>query len=89
MKLETRIVYFCCMNLLIETLGWIASVLIVGAYALNLRGALSANDPRYIWSNIVGGVFFVVNTIHHGAYPSALVNVIWVIIALAALLKKK
>lgn len=77
------------MNLLIETLGWIASVLIVGAYALNLRGTLPASDPRYIWSNIVGGVFFVVNTIHHQAYPSALVNVVWVVIALAALIRKK
>ncbi len=76
------------MNILIETLGWIASVLIVGAYALNLRGSLSAKDPRYIWSNIVGGIFFVVNTYHHGAYPSALVNVVWVIIALTALLSK-
>ncbi|KAB7732881.1 hypothetical protein F5984_02725 [Rudanella paleaurantiibacter] len=77
------------MNLLIETLGWIASVLIVGSYALNLRGTLAASDPRYIWSNIVGGLFFVVNTVHHGAYPSALVNVVWVIIAFAALLRKK
>lgn len=76
------------MNILIETLGWIASVLIVGAYAFNLRGTLSAKDPRYIWSNIIGGIFFVVNTYHHGAYPSALVNVVWVIIALTALLRK-
>ncbi|TAE26673.1 MAG: hypothetical protein EAZ91_17425 [Cytophagales bacterium] len=77
------------MNILIETLGWIASVLIVGAYALNLRGTLSSQDPRYVWSNIVGGSFFVVNTYHHGAYPSALVNVVWVIIALGALVRKK
>lgn len=76
------------MNMLIEILGWIASVLIVGAYAFNLRGTLSVKDPRYIWSNIVGGTFFVINTYHHGAYPSALVNVIWVIIAVTALIRK-
>ena len=84
---EPRNPYFCGMNILIETLGWIASVLIVGAYALNIRGTLSVRDPRYIWSNLVGGVFFVINTIHHGAYPSALVNVVWVIIAVTALIR--
>jgi hypothetical protein len=76
------------MNLFIEILGWIGSVLVVGAYALNLRGTLSAKDPRYIWSNLIGGLFFVVNTLHHGAYPSALVNVVWVIIALVTLAQK-
>ena len=76
------------MDMLIEILGWIGSVLIVGAYGLNIRGTLSVKDPRYIWSNLVGGVFFVINTYHHGAYPSALVNVVWVIIAITALVQK-
>jgi hypothetical protein len=35
----------------------------------------------------VGGAFFIVNTAYHGAYPSALVNVVWVIIAVFSLLK--
>jgi len=76
-------------TIIIELLGWIASVLIVGAYYLNIRGKLPAQSPGYVWANMVGGLFFVVNTIYHGAYPSALVNVVWVLIALAALLKKK
>ena len=75
--------------LLIEVLGWVASVLIVGAYALNIKGKLASDRPAYIWMNLVGGCFFVVNTWFHGAYPSAFVNVVWVLIAGAALLKKK
>jgi len=70
---------------LIEALGWIGSVLIVGAYFLNIRGVLAASDARYIWANLVGGLFFIVNTWYHGAYPSALVNVVWVLIALFSL----
>ncbi len=77
------------MHIFIETIGWIASVLIVGAYYLNIRGKLHAGSPAYIWANMIGGVFFVANTIWHGAYPSAVVNVIWVVIAVAALIKKK
>jgi hypothetical protein len=72
----------------IEALGWIASVLIVGAYFLNIRGQLASSDPRYVWANLIGGLFFVINTWYHSAYPSALVNVVWVLIALFSLLKK-
>ena len=76
-------------NIIIEVLGWIGSVLIVGAYFMNIRGNWNASKPMYIWCNLIGGIFFVINTIYHTAYPSAIVNVIWVIIAVAALLKRK
>ena len=77
------------LELLIEILGWIASVLIVGSYALNITGKLSASSKTYVLANIIGGVFFVVNTYYHQAYPSMFVNVIWVIIAIYMISKKK
>jgi hypothetical protein len=77
------------MTVLIEILGWIASILIVGSYALNITGRLSAKSKTYVTANIIGGIFFVINTYYHQAYPSMLVNVIWVIIALVMILKKK
>jgi hypothetical protein len=77
------------MTILVEVLGWIASMLIVGSYALNITGRLSAKSKLYVTANIIGGVFFVVNTYYHQAYPSMLVNIVWVIIALVMLTKKK
>ena len=77
------------MNILIEIMGWIASVLIVGSYALNITGKLPASSKTYVLANIIGGVFFVVNTYYHQAYPSMFVNVIWVIIAIYMISKKK
>jgi hypothetical protein len=77
------------MNILIEMLGWIASVLIVGSYALNITGKLAASSKIYVLANIIGGVFFVVNTYYHKAYPSMFVNVVWVIIAIYMISKKK
>ena len=74
---------------LIEMLGWIASVLIVGSYALNITGKLPASSKIYVLANIIGGVFFVVNTYYHKAYPSMFVNVVWVIIAIYMISKKK
>ena len=77
------------MNILIEMIGWIASVLIVGSYALNITGKLHASSKTYVLANIIGGIFFVVNTYYHQAYPSMFVNVIWVIIAIYMISKKK
>jgi len=76
------------MGILIEVLGWIASLLIVGSYALNITGKLAANSKTYVVANLVGGLFFVLNTYYHQAYPSMLVNFIWVLIAIVMLLKK-
>lgn len=76
-------------QILIEIAGWIASILIVGSFALNITGKLSAKSRLYVWSNILGGLLFVVNTYYHKAYPSMLVNMIWVIIAFIMLNKKQ
>jgi len=76
------------MNILVEILGWIGSVLIVGSYALNITGRLEATSKLYVLANIMGGLFFVVNTYFHQAYPSMFVNIVWVIIAIIMLNKK-
>ena len=76
------------MNYFIETIGWIGAVLIVGAYFLNITGRLKSSSAIYIISNLFGGIFFTVNTLVHHAYPSMIVNIIWVLIAMGALLKK-
>lgn len=76
-------------EIVVEVLGWIGSVLIVGAYGLNILGKLSSNAPAYIWMNMIGGLFFIVNTVHHHAYPSAVVNIIWVFIAIYSIINRK
>jgi hypothetical protein len=76
------------MKLTIDIMGWIASALIVGAYFFNIRGKLKADSPLYVWSNLIGGILFIVNTFYVGAYPSMAVNIVWVVIAIAALSKK-
>jgi len=76
------------MNYFVEIIGWIGAVLIVGAYFLNITGRLKSSSAIYIISNLLGGIFFTINTLVHHAYPSMIVNIIWVLIAIAALLKK-
>jgi hypothetical protein len=76
------------MESFIEIIGWIGAILIVGSYGLNINGKLKSSSAIYIISNLTGGIFFTVNTFVHHAYPSMIVNIIWVIIAITALLKK-
>ncbi len=74
-------------EIFVEIVGWLGSILIVGSYYLNIQGKIESNDSRYIWANLIGGIFFILNTISHQAYPSAFVNIIWVIIAIGAIIK--
>ena len=47
---------------LIEIMGQIASISLVGLYALNITGRLAASSKLYVLDNIIGGVLFVLNT---------------------------
>lgn len=73
------------MDQFIEIIGWIGAILIVGSYFLNINGKLKSASAVYIFCNLLGGIFFTINTLVHKAYPSMIVNIIWVIIALGAL----
>jgi len=74
-------------KVLIEIAGWIAAVLILVAYGLLSAGKLTGKSVAYQVMNIVGAIGFVINTGYNGAYPSAVLNVIWVGIGAWALMK--
>jgi len=75
--------------ILIDIIGWIGSVMVVMAYALNMYKKMASDSVAYYGLNIVGSACLIVNTIYHHAIPSAVVNVIWVFIALVALIRRK
>jgi hypothetical protein len=69
----------------IEAIGWISALLILGAYMLVSTGRLTGQSAAYQWMNAAGAAGFVVNTAWHGAIPSAVLNVVWCLIAVWAL----
>lgn len=73
------------MLIAVEIIGWLAAALILGAYALLTAGKLNARSPLYQWMNVAGAAGFIVNSGINGAYPSAVLNVIWMGIGAAAL----
>ena len=80
------------MKLLIDVIGWIGSIEVILAYGLNSYQKISSNSLAFQLLNLTGGAFLIANTIYYGAFPSAFINVIWVLIAIPAIyqiLKKK
>jgi hypothetical protein len=62
-----------------EVVGWLGAVTVVGAYALVTRAGTSV---LYHVLNIVGAAGLLVNALHHRAFPSTAVNVVWIVIAI-------
>ncbi len=76
------------MNLIIfEVLGWSGTILILLAYFLVSFQKITANSSIYQALNLFGAGFVFLNVFVHQAYPSAGLNLVWLIIALIALLK--
>lgn len=66
----------------IDAVGWIGGLIVVIAYFMISSGKTTAKSPLFQSLNLIGSVFLIINTYAKGAYPSAVVNVIWVGIAL-------
>jgi hypothetical protein len=74
---------------MIDAIGWIGSVMVIIAYALNINKRLASDSTWYYLLNIGGSGCLIANTYYHHAIPSAVVNIIWVFIALVALIRRK
>ena len=77
------------MRILIEVIGWSAALLILVAYGLLSTGRLDGRSVAYQAMNVVGAAGFIVNSGWNGALPSAGLNVVWLMIGLYALLRKR
>mgnify|MGYP001357014038 CR=1 FL=1 len=75
------------MKLLIDILGWIGSIEVILAYGLNSYQKINSDSLTFQILNLTGAAFLIANTVYYGAFPSALINVIWVLIAIPAIFK--
>lgn len=73
------------MKLLIDIIGWIGSIEVILAYGLNSYQKLNSDSLTFQVLNLTGAFFLIINTIYYGAFPSAFINVVWVLIALPAI----
>jgi len=77
------------MRFVIEAVGWIGAALVLIAYALLSSGRLTGRSAAYQLMNVIGAAGFVVNSGWNGALPSAALNVVWMGIGVAALVRER
>jgi hypothetical protein len=76
-------------KLVIDTVGWLGSVFVVIAYFSVSYDRFRISPFLYQLLNAAGSLCLIVNTIYYRAYPSASVNIIWLFIALIALIRNR
>ena len=74
-------------SMAIDALGWVGAAGLLWAYGMISAGRVKAASRTYQYANLIGSVFLFLNTAYYGAYPSSVVNVIWIGIAGLALLR--
>jgi hypothetical protein len=72
---------------LIDVIGWIGSAEVIAAYGLNSYQKIKSDSLLFQVLNFTGGIFLIINTVYYSAYPSAVINVVWVVIASIAILR--
>ncbi len=73
-------------TIIVELLGWAGVLLYVIAYYCVSTGRFTGQSRIYQFLNLIGAFGVAANAFYYGAYPSAIVNVIWFAIAAATLL---
>lgn len=75
------------MKLLIDIIGWVGSCMVVLAYGLNSYQKIKSNSMLFYLLNLVGGIFLIVYSIYYTAYANTFINVVWVFIAIPAIIQ--
>ncbi|HRJ29060.1 MAG TPA: hypothetical protein PLV21_09690 [Cyclobacteriaceae bacterium] len=75
------------MKILIDIIGWIGSVMVIAAYGLNSYQKIKSDSLVFLLLNMVGGVFLIIYSVYYTAYANTFINVVWVIIAIPAIVQ--
>jgi len=77
------------LTVLVDVAGWIGMALLIGAYALVTTGRILGPSLRFQLMNLVGGALLMVNSAWYGAWPSAALNLVWVVIGTTGLVRAR
>jgi hypothetical protein len=75
--------------IVINVVGWIGMALLIGAYALVTTGRILGPSLAFQLMNLVGGGALMVNSAYYGAWPSAVLNLVWVVIGVVGLTRAR
>ena len=75
--------------IVINVVGWLGMVLLLGAYGLVTAGRITGTSLPFQLLNLFGGGFLMLNSAYYSAWPSAVLNLIWVVIGTAGLVRSR
>jgi hypothetical protein len=70
-----------------ECVGWVGVLCILVAYGLLTFGVLDAGHMGYHTLNLVGGMGIIIDAIADKNYQPAVLNVVWIAIAVFAIVR--
>ena len=73
----------------LEIVGTIGACLLLLAYMLVSSGRIGLSDRSGQLLNLGGSVMLGVNAVAHGAIPPAMLNLVWALIAIAAMIRRR
>ena len=73
------------MKLIIDVGGWLGAIMLLLAYFLVSTKRVGGTSIRYQGLNVVGSVLVGTNAFYYNALPSFSINVVWILIGVAAL----
>jgi len=76
-------------NFLIDVVGWVGVAALLAAYVLVSTKRMEGDSMGYQLLNLAGAALLIANSFYYGAYPSVGVNVMWIGVAVFALVRKK
>ena len=71
-------------GLLLDGAGWLGAASLLTAYGLVSSGRVGGQGWFFQLLNLAGAVGLAANGVYHGAWPSAALNVVWLVIGLGA-----
>ncbi len=71
----------------VEVVGWLGVVAVVAAYTLNIFSILTADSALYQSVNALGAIGIIVAARAKRDYQPVVLNIIWLVIALIALVR--
>ena len=72
----------------VSAIGWIGATTSLSAYSLNSHQIIQSRSFIYLLMNLLGCSFLMFYTYQKGAYANTVLNSIWLIVTLLAILSK-
>ena len=74
-------------KILFDIVGWAGSLGVVVAYGLNSYQKIKSDSYTFLLLNLIGGLCLIAYTAFYSAFANTFLNIVWVIIAIPALIR--